>query len=354
MKKKYTEFGAKRVKTYIYDEIVKEAKARIGHVSSDAECPKKLSDREKVRLHTRNAQRWAMLVEIFGLAGAIFFDWIPKNVISRFGDPEFKSVLIKCKQKRTWVHQKTSQYFDCKTLNLLCSSGSGKFVNIPILLTSLESAPELDLHSMMEGLQLNEHNIQAQDDNLQGIPWDNFSCSLDALLSMNICIAEVLGEDWYRGRENVGSNVLKQVSEDILALVKIPWSDRKADVMQHFRDNIREYLSSDRLGIEERVIIGRMSALEDSDRHIIPFWLIEFPIFMNISCSSCQSLKIVEKRTLARGLVFCVRNEHLTGMKDLQDILEFIVHFPLHRLLMGRWMGVMNWIHERWPAMSAM
>jgi hypothetical protein len=188
----------------------------------------------------------------------------------------------------------------------------------------------------LQALQLNKHNAQGQDDTLQGIPWDNFSCSLDALLQIHIYVIKALGGDAFRGRQNVGSNVLKQVSEDTLALVKIPCPDWKVIVLQQFRDNIRKYLSSDRLGIEERVIIGKTSALEHFDRHIIPSWLVEFPIILNASCSDCKSMKILTKRTPSRGLAFCVRNEHLNGLKNLQDVLDFIVRFPLHRLLMGR------------------
>ena len=215
---------------------------------------------------------------------------------------------------------------DVSTIDDSDRSSSGEVLNTPILLTSIENAPEIDLRC----LQLNEHNPQGQDVSFQGFPWNDFSCSLDALLLVDICIAQALSGVEYRERQNCGSDILKQVLDDILELMKTPWPDRTIDVMQKFRDRIRNYLET-----KECVIIGKNSALEDSDKHIIPSWLVEFRVLMKISCSGCQSDR-VDNRRPARGLAFCVRNESLSGLKSLQDVLEFIVRLSLHRLLMVR------------------
>lgn len=209
-------------------------------------------------------------------------------------------------------------------------------------MTLLDRSREHDLLSRLEGLELNKSNKEDQCETLQGFPWDNFSCSLDAILLVNMCIAEALGEEGYIGLGNFESDVLKQVSKDTLALMKTPWRDRNIHSMRQLRDTIRNCLLS-KLAVE----IGEGCCLEQSDKHIISSWLVGFPISMEIACAHCQSLENIERPRTTRGLSFCVRQNSLSGLSSLQDILTFLVPLPLYRTLTIRWRRDMGRPHQR-------
>jgi hypothetical protein len=171
--------------------------------------------------------------------------------------------------------------------------------------------------------------FQKQRETLQGFPWHEFSCSLDALQLMNICIAENLGEDKYDGSRNVDSDVIPEVLKYTLSLAKIPWIDRTLAMMRAHRDGIRAELSE-----KKHIIIGAESALEHFERHIIPSWLIEFPVSVKMSCSACQCVASDKKRSSSsRGLHFRVYKDHGNEFSNLQEVLNFVVHFLLYRKL---------------------
>lgn len=115
--------GKKRAKTHLYDEIVKTANAESGVLLSESTHSKTILDRTKVRLHTQEAMRWAILVEICGWLAAILLDW-PKTSISRPNEPAFKSFLTMLKSKTSWLRETAAQYFESKVLGVICSTGT--------------------------------------------------------------------------------------------------------------------------------------------------------------------------------------------------------------------------------------
>ena len=101
---------------------------------------------------------------------------------------------------------------------------------------------DFDLWSRLDALlSRNETMVGTENkgDTLQGIPWDQSSCFLDALLMMIILIVERVDEDAYLKPGNCGSDILKLVLKDTLASVKTPWQDRNVNTMGGFGDNIR-------------------------------------------------------------------------------------------------------------------
>ena len=174
--------------------------------------------------------------------------------------------------------------------------------------------------SSLKILNLNSDHVPwIHGDSLQGIPWNDEFCILDAIALMTICIAGV-SEDEYRGGEKgVRSATLGHVIEAVLALVKTPWRDRTKKNMREFRDNIRSSLRRD------GATIGKKTILEDSDMHIIPPWLIEFTISVEIRCEQCQTNGICNEYKRS-GLSFCARDTSLAGFANLQDVLNYIVY----------------------------
>jgi hypothetical protein len=280
------------------------------------------ANRFKIWKHARRSQRWAMIADIVGCGPTIFFfDWVPDDWMWRVDEDEFQSLLDQMRLKVNWLRNQESHYLDDNVRQILSTIGRGTLSHHNDFDVIDPKQDVSVVPSVFDGLTSNKHSL-GQGDTLPGFPWHKFSCSLDALQLMNICIAEAVDEDEYYGSVKVDSEVIPEVLKHTLSLAKIPWGDRTRAVMQAHRDGIRAELSE-----KKCITIGATSALEHFETHIIPSLLIEFLVSVRMSCSTCQYVASDEKRsTSSRGLRFRVLKDHGDEFKNLQDVLNFVVY----------------------------
>src|SRR5205085_12500339 len=87
---------------------------------------------------------------------------------------------------------------------------------------------------------------------LQGFPWENFSCSLDAVLLNFIVILEATGLDAGLELEASESDILRTSVEEGYLLAKTPWPQRTVGMMRNYRDNIKGRLSEMNVTVTEK------------------------------------------------------------------------------------------------------
>ena len=157
---------------------------------------------------------------------------------------------------------------------------------------------------------------------LQGIPWHADSCTLDALVHINFCIAHALPEDYTWPGEESSTDPLDKVktaiNKAIISYAQMPPERITKDDAKVLRDDVRGLLSS--IG----VTISRQSSLEHSDQHITPSWLVEFPFSVETKCGQCQAVEMVGGMK-KHGISFFVRDSRLLRVQSLQDVLDYIV-----------------------------
>ena len=166
--------------------------------------------------------------------------------------------------------------------------------------------------------------------NLHGIPWQEYSCTLDANIQIAVSIAEVLGDEYCGVEQESMPDIQRLVIEEIISLAKTPARGRKERDLRKIRDHIRELLLT-MAGIK----IGKESVLEHSDRYIIPSWLVEFPISVDSRCGQCGEEGMIWQANRS-GVSFIVRDVRLTRLQSLQDVMDSIVHPSLYLQLKFR------------------
>ena len=120
MKAKHCKLKETGLKTKLYDEIVTAAKRTSGLTSFNND---NVSCRIKVRDHTIKALRWAEIVKIYGWAAVVLFDWVPQTWILRVSESDFNLELSRLKDKRQWLYETASEYFNSDMLQFLFHTG---------------------------------------------------------------------------------------------------------------------------------------------------------------------------------------------------------------------------------------
>jgi len=131
------------------------------------------------------------------------------------------------------------------------------FLDLCFFLISVEDVKGFELLSTFEGSKLTggkEGIVQE----LQGVPWNDHSCSVDALVQFNILLADLLPDEYPRPEQLEESipDILRRANEVIVAFVKTRLAYRKKDEVEGLRDYILGLLNS------QGITLGQNTFLE--------------------------------------------------------------------------------------------
>jgi hypothetical protein len=162
---------------------------------------------------------------------------------------------------------------------------------------------------------LSNHGKKGTVHELPGVPWDNYSCTLDAILQINLCLAAALPNEYcVREQAAVSKSFLRQANEAIIDFAKT-WTSRSKRQTALLRDSIRNLLK----GV--KITINEASCLEESARCITPSWLVEVPLSLETKCEECENVGTVGGMKIS-GFPFWVREELSTKLRSLQNVLD--------------------------------
>jgi len=280
----------------VLDETLKDITKEYKHGCYPAEFERDAKSRDHLYRHARKALRWERIAQTMGYGRTIaFLGWVTGTFDCRATEGIFNSFITRLRDELKWFRETEFKYLDSNAREIL-----------------------LRLDTGWPSLFANGIDILALAHTLQGFPWDDFSCGLDAILLIGFLILPMVCGDTNYSIGESASDVLRQVVEEGRVLLETPWPNRDIKMMRRYRDAIRKRLSGKNIRVDGKTALGHL------EQHIIPSSLLTFPISMMMSCSNCQCSAQSPASPLNQHLSFNIR-EGQYEFTTLQNLLDFIV-----------------------------